>query len=173
MRINRTVLIAAVLLIVGTGITFLVVGFLQNSGNADQVNITITPEDAAQQQVSFQSGAQEGDAAAYAAHVSQLTLGRLGKEQPTVDATGDVVYRDGDQVTYTLITADAVTAPFKVFTRVTDASGLTVSEGDLVEMNQGANSFCCIVLPADVGEYTLQFFLEDETQIAGRYFVKR
>lgn len=170
---KRFILLAIVLILVGFGGAFLVSGLRQNTATETPVEIDITTsEESITQQTAVQRGPQEGDEALYNAYVQQLTLGRLGREQPSVNSDGRVVYEQGDQLTYNLLTAEGVEAPFTVTYEIVSEAGVRETLGEPLELNPGSNATCCIAIPEVPGEYTLRFFIDD-TQFAARYFTVR
>lgn len=173
MTMQRIITIATVLILVGAGIAFFV-SYLQKRGadTNDNVNIRINVNAVIEEQRVVQQGNQEGDETFYSAHVSDLTLGRLGIEQPTTDDSGNIVYRSGDKITYNLVTPESMTAPFKVRYEVYDSSDTRVMTGDPLDINPGSNAACCILAPETGGEYTLRLYADD-TLFAARYFVVR
>lgn len=166
----RIILMGAVLILVGAGLAY----FISTLGNAtnNNQNLTISVSDPTvtlQQQQSIQQGSQEGDTALYTQYVSQLVLGRLGQEQPVTNEAGEVVYRPEDQLTFTLMTPDSVTTPFKIRHEVYSSSGDRLAKSEELDFNPGVNTSCCVQVPDTAGSYTLRFYLNDQL-FAARYF---
>lgn len=161
----------AVFILVGAGIALLVNSFQNN--NDDSLNLNITsPVEVIAAQTKLQHGSQEGDEQVYAQYVDQLVIGRLGLEQPGNDDAGNVLYRPEDQITFTLVTPDSITAPFRVHHEIYNGNEERISKSELFDMNPGANTSCCIQAPDDAGEYALRFYIDDEL-FAARYFAVR